>query len=96
MSELEDQARRIRELEAEVKRWKPDPNRATLERAEVEAQRLGRMLKGAMPPGWGFVLGLFTFGPEGFVTYLSSADRTDTIRLLRELANNVEAGAPQA
>lgn len=70
--------------------------REPLERAEVQAQRLGRVITGSIPHGWGFVLGLFSFGPDGFVTYISSGERASTIDLLRELATKIERKEPGA
>lgn len=59
-------------------------NRATLEEAERVAVALGRRLKEQMPKGWGFILWLESFGPDGFATYLSTIKREDAIRSLQE------------
>jgi len=67
------------------------PERATLLRAEEEARRIGRALKAAMPPGWGFTLLLLSYGEDGFATYLSSCDRADMIAALKELVKKLEA-----
>jgi hypothetical protein len=68
-------------------------DRAPLEHAEVVAKDIGRVLKSAMPEGWGFVLILSSYGPQGQrgqATYLSSIEREGSIFLLRETANDLE------
>lgn len=64
-------------------RWIVD--RAPLEAAEVEAQKIARILKDNMPNGWGFTLILYSYGAEGFMTYLSTGQREDCIKMLEEL-----------
>lgn len=46
--------------------------------------RLGGLIRQALPPGWGFSLFLVSFGQDGSMFYLSSANRDDMIRTLRE------------
>lgn len=73
----------------------PD-DRASLEEAEITARKLGRLLHSQMPKGWGFVLVLASYGePSAFMTYLSSVQREDALRMLRELLTKVEEGEPQ-
>ncbi len=64
-----------------------------LDRAELEklSRELAQDLKEAMPPGIGFVLGVFEYGGPGkWLSYISSARRDDTIRVLRELLSELE------
>lgn len=68
---------------------------APLERAELKAQELGRKIAYALPPGWGFVLALASFGEEHRrMTFVSSVKREGAIELLRELADKVERREP--
>lgn len=60
-------------------------DRAPLESAEVEAKKIARILKDNMPDGWGFTLILYSYGGEGFMTYLSTGQREDCIKMLEEL-----------
>lgn len=60
-------------------------DRAPLEAAEVEALKIARVLKDNMPNGWGFTLILYNYGDEGFMTYLSTGQREDCIKMLEEL-----------
>lgn len=64
--------------------------REPLETAEVYAQRLARILKSAMPQGWGFLLFLVSFGEKGFTTYVSNCDREDAIRMVEEWLKTVK------
>lgn len=68
------------------------PDRVPLEMAEQYARRLGMAIGERIPEGWAFVLILATFGEEGFLTYISSAERADMIAMLRETADNLEQG----
>lgn len=72
-----------------------DGKRAPLESAEVRAREIARMLKEAMPAGWGFVVLLASFGDDGFSTYLSSMERATAIEFLREMATKIEKDAKQ-
>lgn len=65
-------------------------NVARLRQLEEEARGIGRLLKGKMPNGAGFVLVVFDFGPGGWMTYLSSGERADCIKMLRELLSKLE------
>ena len=58
--------------------------KAPLEVAEKTARDLGRIIQGAMPPGWGFTLMMFTYGEGGQTTYISTAKREDMIKALHE------------
>lgn len=48
-------------------------------------------LKSEMPPGWGFTLFLFSYGEGGALFYLSSAERTDMIKVVKEFIKKEEA-----
>lgn len=64
--------------------------RASLEEAEAAARDLARIIKGRMPPGWGFILWLQSFGEGGYCTYVSSIDRETAIRSLGEWIARME------
>ena len=64
----------------------------TLPELEEMARELGRSIKATMLPGTGFVCVLFDFGGAGTgsMTYLSNANREDTVKMLRELLGKIE------
>ena len=66
---------------------------APLRDAEAKAKEVARLLKAAMPEGWGFFLALASHGPAGSMTYCASIGRADAIKLLRELADKLEVNA---
>ena len=66
-------------------------NRANLEQAENHARDLGRLLKKNMPEGWGFSLVLYNFEGDGFMTYLSSGNREDCIKMIEELLTKIKS-----
>jgi hypothetical protein len=51
---------------------------------EVDTARVARKLTELLPPGQGFILLTFDFGPGGNLAYVSNANRDDAIRALRE------------
>jgi hypothetical protein len=51
---------------------------------ETHTAKVARQLKELLPPGQGFVLITFDFGPGGNLAYVSNGDRNDVIRALRE------------
>ena len=57
-------------------------------RREIErtCSLVGHKIKDEIPPGMGFVLLVSSFGPGGFTAYISSQERSDTIKLLLEIA----------
>ena len=67
---------------------------ATLREAEEKARVIGRRIKGEMPTGWGFSLVLYSFGEGGAMTYLSSGNREDCIKMFKELLENIETNKP--
>jgi len=64
--------------------------RDPLEKAEITARDLGRRIKSAMPVGWGFTLVLYNYGGNGAITYLSSGQREDCIKMLEELLTKIK------
>lgn len=58
---------------------------------EAAGQRLARMIAGVLPPGVGFTIVLFTLDHEGWLTYVSNAERADMIRTLDELLTRWKA-----
>jgi GTPase len=62
------------------------------EREELESicADIGAVIRSALPSGTGFALVLFDFGEKGNMAYVSTGQRADTIRVLRELAGNLE------
>jgi hypothetical protein len=68
------------------------PDRKVTE-LEAKAKEFGRIFKRGMPPGMGFALMLFDLGPSGWMTYISSANRADMIRAMREFILKLEMGA---
>lgn len=53
-------------------------------------QNLGVLLAKNLPPNWGFGLFLFTYGPGGSMFWISSADRSDMMKALREFMQKEE------
>lgn len=64
--------------------------RNDLEAVEVEARNIGRVIGKSLPPNIGFGLVLFSFGEDGFLTYISNAQREDMVKALRECADKIE------
>ncbi len=64
----------------------PDVNYTTSDAAEMRRllQRLGGQIGSALPEGWGFNLLLFTYGEGGSLFYISSAEKSDVLALMRE------------
>lgn len=53
---------------------------------------IGRAIKEHLPKNVGFVLLMFDFGEDGFMNYLSNADRKAMIISLKELVRVLEQG----
>ena len=68
--------------------------RATLEEAEAWARNIGKRLKSELPKGWGFTLLLVSYGENGVMTYLSSCNRQDMIKGLKEITYKLENNEP--
>jgi len=64
----------------------PDVNYTTPDTAEMRPllQSLGNRIGSALPKGWGFNLLLFTYGEGGSLFYISSAERSDVLAVMRE------------
>lgn len=60
------------------------------EEVEQKLKDIGRMLKEAMPAGFGFTFLMFSYGAEGAMFYISSAQREDMIKALREFIQKHE------
>lgn len=56
-----------------------------------EANEIAAILHGILPPGVGFAMLFFDFGPGGRMSYISDADRPDMIKAIKELIVNLEA-----
>jgi hypothetical protein len=63
--------------------------RAALERRVHE---IGRTIASQLPPGVGFTLLLFTYGNNGALAYLSSADRADVTKVMKEFIARHDKG----
>lgn len=57
---------------------------------EKKAREIGRIIKGQMPEGVGFTLLVFTLGEGGWMTYMSSAERTTMIEAMKEFIEKAE------
>ena len=64
--------------------------RATLEEAERQMQSISRVVGNMVPQGWGFTVLCFSFGENGFMNYVSNANRQDMIKSLREMVEKLE------
>lgn len=60
---------------------------------EVEAllRDIGHAIGGRMPKGMGFMLMLFDFGENGATFYISSAQRADMLKAMKEFIEKQEA-----
>ena len=67
-----------------------DDGLGQLIRMEEHARGIGKVLKDAMPPGIGFALVLFSFGSDGWLTYLSNGEREDMIKCLEETLQKIK------
>lgn len=61
--------------------------------AEEAAQLAARAIGSLLPPDYGFALLVFSFGPGGFLTHVSNADRSDMVKVLRECADVLDRHA---
>lgn len=59
-------------------------------RCEESLRDIGEAIKASLSPGLGATLIVFSYGDDGFMTFLSTAERTGTIATLRELAAKLE------
>ena len=51
---------------------------------------IGRLLKEAMPEGYGFALHILNYGEGGGIFYVSSMNREDYVKALREFIQKFE------
>lgn len=70
-----------------------NPN-MTIHNEEIEQAMgaIGQTVAKALPAGWGFMLNIFSFGPNGATFYMSNAQRADMVSNMRELADKIEKG----
>jgi hypothetical protein len=66
-----------------------DERECEREQLEAQCKEIGDVIREAAP-GLGFALVLFDFGEKGNMAYVSTAQRADTIKMLRELCGNLE------
>lgn len=59
---------------------------------ELIARDLAPALEDSHPPGWGFALISFSYGPDGAISFISNAQRADMVKALRSLLNRWEEG----
>ena len=64
--------------------------RANLEEAENKCRDIARDIKSKMPSHWGFVLIMATHGEKGFMTYMSSLNRSDCIKMMEEMVGKLK------
>lgn len=51
---------------------------------------LGQKIKSSMPQGYGFTLLISSYGQGGSMFYISSVDRSDVLRMMREFIQKHE------
>jgi hypothetical protein len=51
---------------------------------------IARLIDGALPRGFGFVLLVFKFGRAGFMNYISNTERADVVRAMKEFVAKEE------
>ena len=57
---------------------------------EEKAREVGRTIKGQLPSDCGFLLLMFDYGEDGWLSYMGTARRPDTANLLRDFADRLE------
>lgn len=63
----------------------PDENFKVFdENAEIALKEIGDVLTAAVPPGYGFVFLMSTFGEGGNTFYVSNIQRPDVIAMMKE------------
>lgn len=55
-------------------------------------QEIGGLIQEALMPGVGFALMVFSFGPDGWMTFCSNAERLALAKALRQLLRRIESG----
>jgi hypothetical protein len=73
-----------------MKELPPDSPRDANTREQLQA--IGRAIDEGLPQGWGFFLMAFPFNDApGRMNYISNANRTDVIKLMKEWIEKEEA-----
>jgi predicted hydrocarbon binding protein len=69
-----------------------EDSRYEVENEQIKAllKELGSNIGKNMPKGWGFNLLIFQYGGPGSLFYLSSANRSDMIRMMKEFISHEE------
>jgi hypothetical protein len=66
---------------------------ARRKKLEDDVSRIGKGIGDRLAPGIGFTLLFFEFGEQKQLAYISNAQRDDMIKVLRQMADEIEAGA---
>lgn len=56
----------------------------------AKLNQLARDLRVKLPPGVGFTLFLFDYGQDGHLAYISTAEREDMVKVVREWLEKME------
>lgn len=69
-------------------------DKARLATMEQKAREIGDRVGSALPPGVGFCLHIFHFGPEtpmspNFSTWISNSNRTDMVKAMLEMIDKL-------
>lgn len=65
----------------------PEEIRRRFPEAERAAQSTAQVIGAGLPVGYGFALLVFSYGDGGYLTHVSSCEREDLVKLLRECAD---------
>ncbi len=60
------------------------------EKCQKALKEIGALVRSALPAGIGFTLLVFSFDDDGFMTYLSTAQRAGMIKAMREMIARLE------
>lgn len=99
-TQMSDESTRVREALTQIRSnlYARLVARAPLEAGENAARRLADVLHHAMPPGWGFAMGLFTVGDGGMygglLTYISDLAPEGMLEAFRGLVKRIEDRTP--
>jgi len=61
-----------------------------LRRCEGILKDIGSIIGPIFPKGWGFALLCFTYGSDGYSSFVSNCNRAHMIKALRECADQLE------
>ena len=73
-----------------------EPIGPSLKTMEQSARDMAETVRVTAPPGAGFALVVFNFGPRGEMTYVSTGDRNDTIGMLDSLVQTLKTERTKA